>query len=362
MDAWEDKANLILSGPPGTGKSWLAARLAWIMIGAEDADRLLRIQFHQSYAYEDFVRGWKPGAGSFELKDGPFLSFCERARADGTRPYVVLIEEINRGDISRVFGELFFLLEKDKRENRYAMRLSCSKDGEAPFFVPPNLYLIGMYMPGLEYICTGASQAPVRRISWARLILRSAAPEGGLYRLDDPLDRSYLNRAFESFIRKALRESLAGEAHVRRQRFHWNPRDKNPGSLVPVMETDAKVLGHDRCLIVDAKYYGRPLIYRYGRLQFHSSHLYQIASYLRALRSRDSLCRPWSACLVYAQSGESFNHCVDLDDFGLQALGLDLEQEPQIILSSLASIWSVDRDQPSPFCLVHAPLTARTQA
>jgi hypothetical protein len=143
LDAWEDKANLILSGPPGTGKSWLAARLAWIMIGAEDTDRLLRIQFHQSYAYEDFIRGWKPGAGSFELRDGPFLNFCERARADGRRPYVVLIEEINRGDISRVFGELFFLLEKDKRDSRYAMHLSCSKDGEAPFFVPPNLYLIG---------------------------------------------------------------------------------------------------------------------------------------------------------------------------------------------------------------------------
>lgn len=141
--AWNDKANLILAGAPGTGKSWLAARLAWIKLGSSDGQRLLRIQFHQSYAYEDFVRGWKPGAGSFELKDGPFLWFCEQARADPDKPYVVLIEEINRGDISRVFGELFFLIEKDKRDSNYAVRLSCAKDGEAPFFVPPNLYLIG---------------------------------------------------------------------------------------------------------------------------------------------------------------------------------------------------------------------------
>ncbi len=143
LRSWDDKANLLVSGPPGTGKSWLAARLSWIKLGGDDPDRLLRVQFHQSYAYEDFVRGWKPGAGSFELRDGPFLRFCELARGDPNRPYVVLIEEINRGDISRIFGELFFLLEKDKRESRYAVRLSCVKDGEPPFFIPPNLLLVG---------------------------------------------------------------------------------------------------------------------------------------------------------------------------------------------------------------------------
>lgn len=143
LRSWDDKSNLIVSGPPGTGKSWLAARLAWIKLGGDDRGRLLRVQFHQSYAYEDFVRGWKPGAGSFELKDGPFLSFCGAASSDPDRPYVVLIEEINRGDISRVFGELFFLLEKDKRESRYAVRLACSKDDEPPFFIPPNVFLVG---------------------------------------------------------------------------------------------------------------------------------------------------------------------------------------------------------------------------
>jgi len=143
LEAWEGTRNLILSGPPGTGKSWLASRLAWVMLGSKDNSRLKRIQFHQSYAYEDFVRGWKPGGGSFVLRDGPFLEFCALAREDPNRPYVLLIDEINRGDMSRVFGELFSLLEKDKRSPEYAMRLGCPRDGEEPFFVPPNLYLIG---------------------------------------------------------------------------------------------------------------------------------------------------------------------------------------------------------------------------
>lgn len=202
-----------------------------------------------------------------------------------------------------------------------------------------------------------------RAMFWARLILRSTVPDGGLYRLEDPLDRRYLNRAFESFVHKALRQSLAGEAQVRRHRFHWNPRDNAHHSLVPVMETDTTVLGHDRCFVVDAKYYTRALVEnRYGRLQFHSSHLYQIASYLRALRSRDPLRRPWSACLVYARSGEFFNYRVDLGDFGLQVLGLDLEQEPRIVLDTIASIWSVDQDRRSPAYMVRAALTSRKQS
>ncbi len=181
-----------------------------------------------------------------------------------------------------------------------------------------------------------------RALFWAGLVLRSTMPDAGAYRLDDPLDdRRYLDRAFESLVRGALRESLDGVAIVRRDRFRWTPPDQYRSSLVPVMETDVTVRGPERCVVVDAKYYGQALVVgRHGSTQLRSSHLYQIASYLRVLRRRDSRHRLWSACLVYARSGESFDHRVDLGDFSLRALGLDLERPPREILDELAGVWS----------------------
>jgi hypothetical protein len=143
LGTWKSKKNLIIAGAPGTGKSWLARRLTWLLLGSKDESRILAVQFHQSYSYEDFVRGWKPGPGQFELIDGPFLVFCELARKDPERAYVLLIDEINRGNLSRVFGELFSLIEADKRRSEYAIRLACPRKGESPFFLPDNLYILG---------------------------------------------------------------------------------------------------------------------------------------------------------------------------------------------------------------------------
>lgn len=141
---WKASHTAILSGPPGTGKTWLARRLAWVLIGSRDESRILAVQFHQSYSYEDFVRGWRPGKTGFELVDGPFLQFCERARKDpARRPYVLLIDEINRGNLSRIFGEVLSLLEMDKRSPEYAVQLALPRDGEASFFIPENLYILG---------------------------------------------------------------------------------------------------------------------------------------------------------------------------------------------------------------------------
>ncbi|GAB3299868.1 AAA family ATPase [Hymenobacter tenuis] len=142
--ALQRRRNLILQGPPGTGKTFLARRLAWLALGATDASRVELVQFHPSYSYEDFVQGFRPDAqGTFRLQHGILVDFCHRATQDPERPYLLLIDELNRGNVARIFGELLLLLEADKRGPGHAVRLPYSPAGSAPFFVPENLYLIG---------------------------------------------------------------------------------------------------------------------------------------------------------------------------------------------------------------------------
>ena len=138
------RRNLILQGPPGTGKTFLARRLAWLELGATDASRIELVQFHPSYSYEDFVQGFRPDdKGTFRLTPGVLLDFCQKAAADPERPYFLLIDEINRGNLSRIFGELLLLLEADKRGSAHAVRLPYAAANQARFFVPENLFVIG---------------------------------------------------------------------------------------------------------------------------------------------------------------------------------------------------------------------------
>lgn len=131
--------NLILQGPPGVGKTFVAKRLAWSMIGEKDETRIEFVQFHQSYTYEDFVRGYKASGDGFELKDGIFYRFCqEKARSCPNKDFFFIIDEINRGNLSKIFGELLMGIEKDHREENITL-----EDG-TPFLVPKNLYIIGM--------------------------------------------------------------------------------------------------------------------------------------------------------------------------------------------------------------------------
>ena len=134
--------NLILQGPPGTGKTFIARRIAWCVIGRKDDAPTEMVQFHQSYAYEDFVEGFRPAKeGGFDLKLGVFRRFCERARANPAIPHVFIIDEINRGNLSRIFGELLMLIEADKRSDGYAVTLPYS---DTRFHVPDNVHLLGM--------------------------------------------------------------------------------------------------------------------------------------------------------------------------------------------------------------------------
>ncbi len=139
------KGALILQGAPGVGKTFVARKLAYVLMEARDNRRVTTVQFHPSYSYEDFVRGYRPTgeAGRFELKDGPFMLVCEQARRDPDRRDVLIVDEINRGHLSQVFGELFMLLEADKRGREHAVTPLYRRADNETFYVPKNLFLIG---------------------------------------------------------------------------------------------------------------------------------------------------------------------------------------------------------------------------
>ncbi|MBU3750795.1 MAG: AAA family ATPase [Mycobacterium sp.] len=144
LDALKDKKNLILQGPPGTGKTWLAKRLGYALIGEKNRNYLRAIQFHPSTSYEDFVRGWRPSAdGKLVLSDGVFLEVVEAAHANPGQRYVLVIEEINRGNLAQIFGELLTLLESEKRIPTEAIELTYRTKDEPPLHLPENLYIIG---------------------------------------------------------------------------------------------------------------------------------------------------------------------------------------------------------------------------
>ncbi|RYU80147.1 AAA family ATPase [Hymenobacter persicinus] len=169
------RRNLILQGPPGTGKTFLARRLAWLELGATDAARVELVQFHPSYSYEDFVQGFRPDAhGTFHLTAGVLLEICQKAQREPDKPYFLLIDEINRGNVSRIFGELLLLLEADKRGPAHAVRLPYSPAAAPRFFVPENLFVIGT-MNTADRSLTPLDYALRRRFAFLRL-----EPEFGL--------------------------------------------------------------------------------------------------------------------------------------------------------------------------------------
>ena len=144
LDRLRAKKNVILQGPPGTGKTWLAKRLGYALIGSKSEDRLRPLQFHPNLSYEDFVRGWRPGGDSrLDLIDGPFLRAIFDASSNPSNDYVVVIEEINRGNPAQIFGEMLTLLESDKRSPEEALALSYPRTPHERIHVPANLYLIG---------------------------------------------------------------------------------------------------------------------------------------------------------------------------------------------------------------------------
>ncbi len=136
----KNKKNIILQGPPGVGKTFAAKKLAYSMMGRIDDSHIEFIQFHQSYSYEDFIMGYKPEKEGFKLKPGIFYEFCQKASDHTSEDYFLIIDEINRGNMSKIFGELLMLIEKDYRGSYITLPYKDVK----PFSVPENLYIIGM--------------------------------------------------------------------------------------------------------------------------------------------------------------------------------------------------------------------------
>jgi MoxR-like ATPase len=144
VDLLRRKKNVILQGPPGTGKTLVASRLADLILGRHAPEHVAFVQFHPSYGYEDFVQGYRPAAGGgYSRQEGPFLQICKQALQDPKDVYVLVIDEINRAHLGKVLGELMMLVEADKRDPRWAVRMTYALPTEQPFYIPENLFIIG---------------------------------------------------------------------------------------------------------------------------------------------------------------------------------------------------------------------------
>ena len=197
------KKNIILQGAPGVGKTFISKRLAYSLIGSKDKSKVVMVQFHQSYNYEDFIMGYRPSSDGFELTNGVFYDFCKKARDDEENDYFFIIDEINRGNLSKIFGELFMLIENDKRGSKNKIQLLYNDE---LFYIPSNVYIIGM-MNTADRSLAMLDYALRRRFSFFEL--KPAFDSDNFRRYADTLDEDKFNKIIE--LIKQLNDDITND-------------------------------------------------------------------------------------------------------------------------------------------------------
>lgn len=248
------KKNIILQGVPGVGKTFCAKKLFFSIIGKKDDTRIETVQFHQSYSYEDFIQGFRPNNdGKFELKNGIFYNLVKKAREEyesaeqenrKAKEYCIIIDEINRGNLSKVFGELMMLIEGDKRKKEWAIKLTYSPNED--FYIPKNLYIIGT-MNTADRSLTMIDYALRRRFSF--ITLKPAFENKKLenYLIDDEgIDDEFAIKITQMYINlnRFIRDTFKNDNFVIGHSYFINQldRDKLEQSYNEIVEYDIKPL------------------------------------------------------------------------------------------------------------------------
>ncbi len=230
-----NKKNIILQGAPGVGKTFAAKRLAYSLMGEKDDSRIEFVQFHQNYSYEDFMMGYKPSENGFEMRKGVFNKFCIKASNQPDKDFFFIIDEINRGNMSKIFGELLMMIENDYR----GVYVTLAYD-EIPFAVPKNLYIIGM-MNTADRSLAMIDYALRRRFSFVEMA--PAFDTKGFKDYQNGLGNEMFNKLIEKV--KELNEAITNDNSLGKgfcighsYFSNWEKVECTPAKMLSVVEFD----------------------------------------------------------------------------------------------------------------------------